>query len=56
MAEWLWSEHEGHESPQEIFDLTYAAIPADDPFWQLPIGDPGPDAMFRRRGVHPWAP
>ncbi len=33
-------------TPQEIFDLTYAAIPADDPFWQLPIGDPGPDAMF----------
>ena len=27
---------------QEIFDF-YAAIPADDPFWDVTIGDPGPD-------------
>jgi aminopeptidase N len=44
-AEWLWSEHEGLGSPAEIFD-SYAAIPADDPFWSVPIGDPGTDALF----------
>ena len=31
---------------QEIFDSFAAGIPADDPFWQLPIGDPGPDQLF----------
>ena len=32
-AEWLWSEHEGLGTAQEIFDVFYAGIPADDPFW-----------------------
>jgi hypothetical protein len=41
-AEWLWDEHEGVETPQDFF----AAIPADDPFWSLTIGDPGPDQLF----------
>jgi Peptidase family M1 domain/Peptidase M1 N-terminal domain len=45
-AEWLWSEHEGLGTAQEIFDGAYAAIPADDPFWSLVIGDPGPDDLF----------
>ena len=45
-AEWLWSEHEGTDTPQQIFDATVAGIPADDPFWQLVIGDPGPDHLF----------
>jgi hypothetical protein len=45
-AEWLWSEHEGGATPQQIFDDTVAGIPADDPFWQLVIGDPGPDHLF----------
>ena len=44
-AEWLWSEHEGNGTPQEIFD-NINTIPADDPFWTLTIGDPGPDALF----------
>jgi hypothetical protein len=44
-TEWLWSEHEGQATAQEIFD-SYAAIPADDPFWSLTIGDPGPDNLF----------
>ena len=44
-AEWLWSEREGHGTAQEIFD-SFVAIPADDPFWALPIGDPGPDHLF----------
>ena len=34
-AEWLWSEHDGRESAQEIFDFFFEVIPADDPFWDL---------------------
>ncbi len=45
-AEWLWSEHVGRGTAQEIFDFYYSVIPDDDPFWSLTIGDPGPDALF----------
>ncbi len=46
-AEWLWSEREGLGTVQEIFDFLYnEAHPPDDPFWQLVIGDPGPDSLF----------
>ena len=45
-AEWLWSEREGLGTAQEIFDFFYGAIPPDDPFWSLVIGDPGPDHLF----------
>ena len=45
-AEWLWSEREGLGTAQEIFDFFYGAIPPDDPFWSLVIGDPGPDDLF----------
>jgi hypothetical protein len=44
-AEWLWSEREGFDTAQQIFDF-HREIPEDDPFWALPIGDPGPDALF----------
>ena len=44
-AEWLWSEREGLGTAQESFD-SLAGIPADDPFWALTIGDPGPDRLF----------
>ena len=47
-AEWLWSEHEGLGTPQDIFDFYTTAIPADDEFWTLPIGDPGPDLLFEQ--------
>jgi aminopeptidase N len=45
-AEWLWEEHEGNATPEEIFQATYDSIPADDPFWQVPIGDPGVEDLF----------
>ena len=45
-AEWLWEEHEGNATPQEIFQATYDAIPADDPFWAVVIGDPGVELLF----------
>jgi hypothetical protein len=45
-AEWLWSEHEDLGTVQENFDAWYDGIPADDPFWDVIIGDPGPDDLF----------
>jgi aminopeptidase N len=42
-AEWLWAEHEGTSTPQEQFDQL-AALPAGNPLWQVPIGDPGPES------------
>jgi hypothetical protein len=45
-AEWLWSEHEGLGTAQEIFDANYSGIPRNDPFWALRIGDPGPRRLF----------
>ena len=45
-AEWLWSGREGLGTPQEIFDFLYELFPPDDPFWQVRIGDPGPDLLF----------
>jgi aminopeptidase N len=44
-AEWLWSEHEGLATAQELFD-EIAAIPARSSFWRLVVGDPGPDGIF----------
>ncbi|MEO7350401.1 MAG: M1 family aminopeptidase [Marmoricola sp.] len=43
--EWLWSEDQGRDSADDIFGF-YTGIPADDPFWQLTIGDPGPANLF----------
>jgi aminopeptidase N len=45
-AEWLWSEHEGLGTPQEIFDFLYNEIPAGDPFWDIIVGDPGIPNLF----------
>ena len=45
-AEWLWSEREGLGTAQEIFEDVYSSIPADDPFWDLTIGDPGGNNLF----------
>ncbi|MFB6888234.1 M1 family metallopeptidase [Kitasatospora sp. NPDC056327] len=45
-AQWLWSEHEGEGTAQELADYTYASYPADDPFWSIRPGDPGPDHQF----------
>jgi Peptidase family M1 domain/Peptidase M1 N-terminal domain len=42
---WLWEEHEGGPSLQEVFD-SYREIPADDPFWSAPTADPGIDDLF----------
>jgi aminopeptidase N len=45
-AQWLWSEHEGEGTTQQLADYVYASHPADDPFWTVAPGDPGPDNQF----------
>ena len=45
-AQWLWSEHEGEGTAQELADYTYASHPAGDPFWTVAPGDPGPENQF----------
>jgi Peptidase family M1 domain/Peptidase M1 N-terminal domain len=44
-AEWLWSEHRGRESAQEIYESVLSR-PADDPFWSVVVADPGVEALF----------
>ena len=45
-AEWLWGEEQGFGSAQDNFDFFYDVIPPDDPFWLVPVADPGVDRLF----------
>ena len=45
-AEWLWAQQQGEGTPQQFADQVYAAHPADDPFWTVAPGDPGPEHQF----------
>jgi len=46
-AEWLWSENQGEGTTAEIAAYVYSEVyPADDPFWQVRPGDPGPTRIF----------
>jgi hypothetical protein len=45
-AEWLWSEDQGLGTAQEVFDFWDEVFPAEDSFWSVVIGDPGPDLLF----------
>jgi aminopeptidase N len=45
-AEWVWEDYLGNATEQEILQATYDDIPADDPFWAVPIGDPGVEDLF----------
>ena len=44
-AEWLWSEHEGLGTTQELFEQAYAT-PATAPVWHTKVADPGPPNLF----------
>jgi aminopeptidase N len=44
-AAWIWSEASGSDSVQESFD-DVMSIPADDPFWELTVAEPGPLGLF----------
>jgi aminopeptidase N len=45
-AESLWSDYLGEGTPAEVNQFKYDSVPADSPFWQVTIGDPGPDDQF----------
>src|SRR5690606_25980513 len=45
-AEWMWSEHEGEGTAQELAEYTYRSYPADDPFWEVTPGDPRAENVF----------
>jgi len=45
-AQWLWSEHEGEGTAQELADYTYSQHKAGDAFWKVKPGDPGPKNQF----------
>ncbi|PPK68845.1 M1 family metallopeptidase [Actinokineospora auranticolor] len=45
-AQYLWSEHVGEGTADELAQYTYDRIPASDPFWQVLPGDPGADRQF----------
>lgn len=45
-AEWLWSEEVGEGTAAEVAQFVYDSIPADDNFWQVLPGDPGPENQF----------
>ena len=40
-AEWLWSQHTGGRTPQQLFDRLYATPASDQDLWTPPTGDPG---------------
>jgi hypothetical protein len=45
-VEWLWDqEQHGYSTRRALRDL-YHAIPRNDPFWKIRIGDPGPKNLF----------
>lgn len=43
---WLWEEHSGGRSAAESFRRAYDARPADSPFWDIVVADPGRNDMF----------
>ena len=45
-AEWLWQEHLGTSTAQQIFDQQYSNSPPD--VWQTPPGAPGKERLFSR--------
>jgi aminopeptidase N len=45
-AEWLWSEHNGDGTAQELATSTYNNIAPDNAFWQILPADPTPAHEF----------
>lgn len=46
-TEWLWSEHDGGPTADELFHENYDGIPAGDPFWATPpLGLPDASELF----------
>jgi aminopeptidase N len=51
-AEWLWSEHAGGDTAQQLFDDGYATPASDTDFWNPPSGDPGGPANLFTGSVY----
>lgn len=45
-AEWLWAEAKHGVPAQANFDSHYFGRSENNPFWQVIVGDPGPDRIF----------
>jgi len=45
-AEWLWEEEHGGDTAAELFQLYWDSPGAEEAFWSVPPGDPGPDKLF----------
>lgn len=45
-SQWRWEQDQGGDTADEIFQAYYNAYPGSSSFWDLRIGDPGPDALF----------
>jgi len=45
-AEWLWAQARFGQPARQSYRETYRDIPANDPFWELPPGDPQPENLF----------
>jgi aminopeptidase N len=51
-AQWLWSQHNGEGTTQQLMDFTYDSYAADDPDWNILPGDPGPAEQFNGLAVY----
>jgi aminopeptidase N len=40
-SEWIWSEHEGNETAEQLFQQFYATTASEDRFWSPPPADLG---------------
>ncbi|WP_394827811.1 M1 family metallopeptidase [Pendulispora albinea] len=47
-ASWLWSEHKGRGTAQQLAVSVYNARPENHPFWQVVVADPGAGNEFNR--------
>jgi len=45
-SEWLWDQDQGFETANQHFNRFYNSFGPRSPFWDLPIGDPGPRRLF----------
>jgi aminopeptidase N len=45
-VEWLWLEDKHGVPAQDTFDYYYYGLFPENPFWELLVGDPGPDNLF----------
>ncbi|MDQ3457150.1 MAG: hypothetical protein M3513_17205 [Actinomycetota bacterium] len=52
-AQWLWSEEDGGSTADQIFTSGYSRS-ANDPFWDLRIGNLGFNRLFDGAGLRPW--